>query len=277
MWRHTLIRPGLDVDWDELLQKIQTLDQFESFNYSDPVLCLDFSSQPNSSVLVEAASRIDSYVRGSLYVRLWDYVDDAHMSGYGHLEAPIAIDFTVLPNREFHKVTTNVWKGDILEQIFYAEFDEQTQAHSTPVVRRSYSISYNPAALLIHVTETLAWYRRDGSLHPTTKTMHRYYNGQRYWVWWQGKREQTIEWLRHNVAMAMIANLLPQGWTIDQIVAEGHVFYDRHGGNIYAFTSGGGDGLSESISTDPRSWLDLPWPWNPAMTIREKFLEQIAP
>ena len=269
------------VNLDELQAPLLGVPHYSHLNYSGSqleIVLLDdpgLSDQVYTDAKVSTDAIVSSYVYGAHQTRLWDYVDNPPSTRI--LLAPVDIDFTIAVNREFHKVTTNVWKGDILEQIFYAEFDVQTQSYSVPVVKRTYEITYHPETLMIHVIETLAWYRRDGSLHPTTKAMHRYYTGQRYWVWWQGKREQTIEWLRHNVAMAMVANLLPQGWTMDQIVAEGHAFYDDHGSNIYAYTSGGGTGLRDAVTADTRTWLDLPWPWNPAMTIREKFLEQIAP
>lgn len=278
-WNWPLVRSGLNPDWDELLLLLQGVPLFVSFTYDDPVMVVEFSEFASAEIRNQVQAVVDNYQAGLLYIRLWDYVDPstAVASGYNRLKAPLDVDFAVVPTREFHKVTTSVWKGDILEQVFYAEFDEQTQQVSIPVVRRTYEIDYHPASLMIHVCETLAWYRRDGSLHPETKQMHRYYTGQRYWVWWQRKREQTIDWLRHNVAMAMAANLLPQGWTMDQIVAEGQAFYDDHGANIYAYTSGGGTGLYTAISNDLRTWLDLPWPWEPTMSIREKFLEQITP
>ena len=256
----------------EMLVLLMNLPDFQSVSVSGTDLTITFSQDISGGVEGIVDQRLADWC---CVIRIYDYIENPLI--YNMQEPPLNLNFRtgLAPGVEFQKTTTVMWQGDIQEQIFYAHLDLATQTYSIPVVRRTYEIEYHPSELRIYANEILEWYKRDGTLHETKKSLPQNYIGQRYWVWWKEKRNQIIEWLTHNVAMAMAANLMPLGWTMDQIVTEGHAFYDAHSNSIFAFVSGGGTGLSTAITVDTRTWLDMPWPWTPTMTIRDKFLEQI--
>ena len=193
-------------------------------------------------------------------------------------EPPTEYDIGLAP---LHKRVETVWQGDQTLIRYYAD-----QGYTTPVCQRSFAVSYpDDSPPRVEVVETLAWYRQDGSLHPTTKVVTRVYDGQRWLDWLEGKRKQIVEWLRYHVAEAMLVNLVgagtiagSQGTITDLagVMAEGGRFFAAYSAPISGYVGGYAQAFPEAVaSTSDWPWLDLPWPGEPGQTIRSKFTEQL--
>lgn len=193
-------------------------------------------------------------------------------------DPPMEYDIGLAP---LHKRVETVWQGDQTLVRYYAE-----PSYTTPVCQRSFAVTYpDDSPPRVEVVETLAWYRQDGSLHPTTKTLMRVYDGQRWLDWLEGKRKQIIEWLRYHVAAAMLANLMGSGslagsqgtiTDLSGVMAEGGRFFSVYSPAISGYIGGYAQAFPEAVaSTSDWPWLDLPWPGEQGQTIRSKFAEQL--
>jgi len=193
-------------------------------------------------------------------------------------QPPLEYDLGLAP---LHKNVETVWQGDQVLIRYYAE-----PSYSTPVCQRDFEIAYpadNPPR--VEVIETISWYRQDGSLHPTIKTLRRTYDGQRWLNWLAAKRQQIVEWLRYHVAEAMIGNVMVTGSIrgsdgpiadLAGVMAEGGKFFATFAPSISAYIGGYAQTFPQAVaSTTDWPWLDLPWPGENEMTIRGKFAEQL--
>lgn len=240
-------------------------------NYDETTLQVYLDEEPDQAKIDEITALVDSYTAGDMTVRLYDYVADKQKYGYGPTQAPLLFGIELAPLHK-DKEHAQIWQGDIQEITYYAAVSS-SGVYTTPVVRRTYTITYN--AMHIHVDDKFEWYRRDGSLHPDSHTIPIDYFGQRWLSWLERKRGQIIDWLRYHVAAAMIYNLPFDGFdSVADVMIEGGAFFQQYGVEISSYVGGYAQALPEAIQADARAWLELPWPGS-ALTIREKFQEQL--
>ena len=208
------------------------------------------------------------------HCRIYDLVSSLTRSE----DPPLEYDIGLAP---VHKRVETVWRGDQTLIRYYAE-----PSYTTPVCQRSFAVSYpDDSPPRVEVVEELAWYCQDGSLHPTTKTLTRVYDGQRWLDWLEGKRKQIIEWLRYNVAAAMLGNLMQVGnipgsqgdiTDLSGVMSEGGRFFATFSASISGYIGGYAQAFPEAVaSSQDWPWLDLPWPGEQGQTIRGKFAEQL--
>ena len=272
----------------DLSELASTLSAFESFSHlghyeqwttpEDPetprelvgkFLQVVFSQDVSQAIQDQVSSIISSYTPGSKIVRIHDYVT---IPGSKLTDPPLLFDIGLAPlHKDKNNATIN--QGDILEITYYGEVDANG-AHTVPVVKRSYEITYS--AMSVHVIDKFEWYCRDGSLHPTSREIPIEYFGQRWLDWLEQKRSQIIKWLRYHVAAAMIYNLPFDGFdSISDVMIEGGIFFQEYGSQISSYIGGYSQAFPQAVQSDTRAWLDLPWPGS-SLTIREKFQEQLV-
>lgn len=170
---------------------------------------------------------------------------------------PLDFDFGLL-NMEKEKVQTAGSHGDISQMNYYDSFDPAT-GYGNLVVRRDFSFQYISVPIFhIIVTETITWFRNDGTAHPTTKVITRTYAGQRWTRWLVSKRDQIIDWCKHWAMTAMFVTAPSGGLPADPgaIMATGASWFTSHENAVSGYLATYDTTLVADVNADSTAWLD---------------------
>jgi hypothetical protein len=143
-----------------------------------------------------------------------EYVHDAH----SHYEPPFEIDFRTgvdvsgSGRFEHSKILKKGDFGDFSEKDYFSTVTIDSASNkpvlSDMVLKRLYDYEYHHADRWVKKTETICWYKKDETVHPKTKKVVHYFDGQKYMRFMVEKRSEIIEFLKTWAEQSMGFNAL---------------------------------------------------------------------
>ena len=207
-------------------------------------------------------------------LKIWDHAT-TKTKFIDEFTPPIDLDFRVEINGRFEhdKILVKGDHGDYSSKVYYSMVDTTSSNKPIlldPVIRRDYTYEYHHSDRWVKKCETISWYFSDESLHPTTKDICYYFEGQKYMNYMVEKRVEIINFLKTWVEQSLGYNAYYNpssslyGNSFSQLDTTGKSFLADFNTSIRVFIDGGHQDQTGSFTyrlmndTGSHVWLGDP-------------------
>jgi hypothetical protein len=183
-------------------------------------------------------------------IKIYDFISDYAFPNRVEEVPPTDFNYDLLDLRK--KITMK--DGDIIEVIYYADYNDETKEYSVPLVKENFTYSF---VNNYPVTRTLiiAWYYEDGTLCEETKTKTKFYTPIDSMLALKSKRQNIIA----NVKISLVGWLVMSGTsaTVEEATAVAKNFLISTIDNVKVFEDGNTAPLIAQLNSDiSHTWLD---------------------
>lgn len=161
---------------DQLRVELSTIALFERLDIGNGSVLALLDDAATQQDIDDALAISAAHDPGALDVKIWRYVDRADAS---LLDVPLDANYITDTNMRLHPTHAVVVDGEIRRVEYYADatMDQQTGVvtYNDLVIAEDFVYTRDTVGFARARTQTITWYREDGSAHSTTKTRVKLY------------------------------------------------------------------------------------------------------
>lgn len=214
------------------------------------------------------------------HVKLYRYMPNANDGHHNKNEPPFSTDYVTGVEGRLNPTNATVVKGEIRRIDYYANAtapDPVTGAvaYSDLIVREEFAYTRDSIGFARARTQTITWYREDGTAHPTVKTRLKYYEPQDSMIEGQRRRRNITDKTMMEVTNWLVATQT-QLTSVQARIDLGRDFMKYHKTNFDMFI----DASSKQVWYDVRDSGIVLHPWlssnySTGLTVRKKIQDDI--
>lgn len=248
-----------------------SIPEYAGISVADDKVHAVFSADidvPTQNIVVDA---INAHVpNAGREIRLYDYVETPKHDPF---TPPMEVDYVTGIKGRIHPTNTIVYQGELRQRQYYATpllgGDGKVTGYEDLVVQEDFTYTRDPVGFAISRTQTISWARKDGTLHPVTKSRTKHYE----------PFEAIIEGKRRRGLLADIMAMEMSGWLMatqtqhanpQDRLQMGRDFLRHHKDSFDLFAEVADHQIIYDVRADAEPahvWLDETW--DGTQTVRE--------
>jgi hypothetical protein len=266
--------PVEDVDIEQLTREAASVPGLLCIVSGGGLVVARFDGQSQDQI--EAfVDILDQHQPGSKHVKMWRYIE--RRFGMSRLDPPFDVDYITQSSVRLHPTNSIVVDGEIRRVDYYATAAPPNSMgiveYSDLIVREDFAYTRDQMGFARARTQTITWFREDGSPHQSTKQRVKFYENDESLREGQRRRRNITDTLSMTVTGWLVATQtqLASGQARIQM---GRDFMAAHKQSFDMYADASDAGILYAIRDDQaHAWLD--GLMAPGLTVRAKILDDL--